>query len=359
VELVNMTRKLLGLALALVMIIASSEAQAGKGSSGGGRPSFSGGSRPSFGGGSRPSFGGGSSIKPSTPAVSKPTFGGGSSVKPTPTTGSTPKFGGGSNTVKGGPTDKPTFGGGSTSPPGKTVSTTPIAGKTPSSVSKRPVAESFDKLSGTEARKVESRRSYEKSEAPAPSYKTPAGKEVKLDPKDKTTDYLRGRLDESRWQTRYQRTDVFYGSYYSRPVIVYNDYYHPHWNYWLLAQPMDVLSLWVYHHQLDMMRQDQARLNALYAGNAELKARVAALERQGIPRDPTYTPKGVDADVMYNDAYVDAVVNPRPKVVDHYEYDNPPMSATTGWVLLWIFVIIPVGCLAVFCLYYIVFRYRY
>ena len=222
-----MTRKILGLALALVMIIASSEAQAGKGSAGGGRPSFGGSSRPSFGGSSRPSFGGssrpsfgGSSIKPS---VSKPTFGGGS-VKPTPVTGSQPKFGGGSQSkfggAKGSPTDKPKFGGGSTSPPGKTVSTTPIQGRTPSSVSKRPVAESFDKLSGTEARKIESRRSYEKSASPAPSYKTPTGKEVPIVKGDKTSDYLRGRLDESRWHTRYQRTDVFYGSYSSRPVVI-------------------------------------------------------------------------------------------------------------------------------------------
>jgi hypothetical protein len=184
---------------------------------------------------------------------------------------------------------------------------------------------------------------------------------------DKSADYLRGRLDESHWQTRYQRTDVFYGGYYSRyPMggpgfVLYHDIYHPYWNFWLMSQTLDVMSLWVYHHQLSM---DQARLNALYAQNADLKARVAALERQGIPRDVTYTPRNVDADVMYNDNYVNAVYNPQPKVQDQYEYDDDSPVVVShgsgaGHVLIWIFLWIPLMCLGVFCLYWVVFKYRW
>jgi hypothetical protein len=35
------------------------------------------------------------------------------------------------------------------------------------------------------------------------------------------------------------------------------------------------------------------------------------LESQGVPRDPTYTPGGIDPDLMYSDNYVEAVYNPQ------------------------------------------------
>ncbi len=358
-----MLRKLLTVALALALLVGGGDAYAGKGSSGGGKPSFGGGStfKPSSGGGFKPSFGGGSSVaKPASPS-----FGGGSSsVKPASPSGGgssgvkTPTFGGGSSSGgSNGNKGSPSFGGGSSQP--KTVTNTPIPDRTPISVSKKPVAESFDKVSGTEQRKVESRKSYEKAEAPASTYKTPAGKEVKIDPKSKETDYLRGRLDESHWQTRYQRSDGFYGGYSSRPIVVYNDYYHPMWNYWLMSQTIDVMSMWVYHHQMSM---DRARLDSMYAQNADLRARVAALERQGVPRDPTYTPRGVDADLMYDDGYVNAVYNPRPKTVDEYEYDNASSGGPTihgvGVFFKWVLIVVVV-IIAGFCLYYFMFEYRW
>jgi hypothetical protein len=357
------------LVLGMLCIAGSGEVQAQK--SGGSKPSFGGdsSSKPFSGSPSAPKFSGGSSSAGSTPKIggggsSPPKFSGGSSSPP-PASGGTPKFGGGSSGVaKGSPTDKPKFGGGSTSPPAKTVTNTPIQGKTPTSVSKKPVAESFDKLSTTDARKAESRKAYQPAPEPASTYSAPNGKTVSIPKNDKNADYLRGRMDESRWQTRYQRTDVFYGSYYTRypmgpTFFVYGDYYHPYWNFWLLSQSLDVMSLWVYHHQLSM---DQARLNALYAQNAQLKAQVAALERQGIPRDVNYTPRNVETDMMYNDSYVTAVYNPQPKVVDEYEYDDDVVyshGSGVGHVLVWIFFWIPLMCLGVFCLYWLVFKFRW
>ena len=231
-----------------------------------------------------------------------------------------------------------------------------MAGKTPLSVSKKPVADSFDKLSGTEAKKAESRKAYEKSEAPASSYTAPSGKQVKIDPKNKETEYLRGRLDESHWQTRYTRNDSFYGTYYSRPLVVYNDHFNPYWNYWLMSQSLDVMSLWIYHHQMQM---DAARLNSMYAQNADLKARVAALERQGIVRDTTYAPKGVDPDLMYSDEYVNAVYNPKPKTVDEYEYGHETNWSGFWTVMLWLFVYIPLTCIAMYAVFYLVFCHRW
>jgi hypothetical protein len=233
------------------------------------------------------------------------------------------------------------------------VTTTPIPGKTPVSVSKKPAASNFDSLAGKDAKKAESRKAYEASQAPAASYKTPAGKEVNIDPKDKEISYLRGKLDQSKWENRQLREDNFYRSYYSRPVVVYNDCYHPYWNYWLLSQSLDTMALWCYHHQLVM---DQARLNAMYAENAGLRAKVAALEAQKLARDPTYLPPGVDPDMAYNDAYVNAAFNPKPRMVDYYEYEN---GAAVGHVLLWIFVYIPLMILAVLLIFWLIFVKRW
>lgn len=297
------------------------------------------------GGSGKPSFGGGSSGKPAG-NIGKPSFGGGASavkpniLAPVPK----PAFSGGSSSPTNSPTNKPSFGGGSTSPPKLTTN----ANRTPISVSQKPAAESFDKISGIEARKVESRQAYQKSETSAPNYKTPAGKEVPIVKNDKTSDYLRGRLDETRWQNRYQRTDVFYHGYAGRPIVAYNDYYHPMWNYWLLGQTMDVMSLWVYHHQMSM---DAVRLNSMYAQNADLRMRVDALERQGVPRDVTYTPKNVDPDLMFDEGYVNAVYNPKPRMVEQHEYKQQ----NALWVFLYILLLI----VSVLFIYWIVFLHRF
>lgn len=323
----------------------SSRPSSGGGFSGGSsRPSsgggFSGGSKPSSGGGSssRPSgggFSGGSASKPSKPAGGGGFSGGSSSTKPSSSTG-----GGG-------------FSGGSSKPPVK--SPTPIEGKTPTQVSKKPAAGDFNKLAVEDSKKAESRRNYEQAKEPAPTYKTPTGQEKKIDPKDREVEYLRGRLDGERWANRQSRTDVFYGGYASRPVIMYSDPYHPLWNYWLLSQTMDVMSLWTYHHMLSM---DQARLNALYAQNAGLQARVQALEAQKLARDPTYMPAGVDPDLAYNDGYVNGCFNPHPKDVDEYEYDDDGNSWAGSW-WAWVCLWTPLLILAFLFIFWLIFVFRW
>jgi hypothetical protein len=270
---------------------------------------------------SKPTFSGGSSSKPSSPSSGKPTFSGGSSTKPSAT--------------------KPTFSGGTTQP---------IPGKTPSKTYEKPAVPKWDSLAGRDAAKAESRKAYQASKTPAPSFTTPAGKELKIDPKDREINHLRGQLSEQRWVNRQQRSDNFYASYSSRPVIVYNDCYHGRWNYYLMAQPIDVIALWCYHHQASM---DAARLNAMYAENAALRSKVALLQANGIVVDRTYVPAGVDPDLAYNRAYVDAVYNPQPRMITHYEYDH----SGGAWGVLCLFI--PLGLMFGCLLFWLVFIKRW
>jgi hypothetical protein len=304
-------KRLLALAACLALAL---PADAGPKGGGGG---FSGGSsRPSgggFSGGSKPSGGGGGS---------KPSFSGGSAPAPKPAGGKGP-FSGGSK-----PADpKP-------------------SAPAPASPSSRPKSNDFNSLAVADSKKAESRRNYEKANAPAPTYKSSAGAERPIGPRDRQADYLRGRLDERRWADRPARVETFYAPYAGRPVVVYNDPYHPLWNYWLLRQSLDVQALWVYHHAGEM---DRARLDALYRGD-DLRARVLALERQGLPHDPTYTPAGVDPDLAYDDGYVTAAYNPRPKPADWSGF-----WLVCRWVFLWI----PLTCLAAGAVIYLVFYRRW
>lgn len=374
----SLPKRLLAYVAALAVALSpafESAAQAGPGGrgggssgGGGGRSGFSGGSsgRSSFSGGSsgRSSFSGGSSS--SRPSSG---FSGGSSKPTTYSSGGGSKpslsgFSGGSKPAAGTTGGSATgsrpsgsgFSGGTTNSKGNVVTSRPVEGKAPVSVSKKPATNTnFDKLAGEQAKKAESRANYERSEKPATTYKTASGKEAKIDPKDKEIDYLRGRLDQQKWVNRTQRETAYYAPYASRPMVIYSDHYHPYFHYRLMDMGLDVMTLWVYHHQLSM---DAARLQFMYAQNAQLQARVAALEAKTVPgggaggglmsyvgtRNPTYTPDGVEPDLEYNREYVDAAYNPKPKVTEEYEYE--PDHSGVGTALLWVFVYIPLTLIA-------------
>lgn len=73
--------------------------------------------------------------------------------------------------------------------------------------------------------------------------------------------------------------------------------------------------MWAYHHRQEM---DQARYQALLAKDAQLEARIKQLE--GTKRDTSYTPKGMDSDLMYSDEYVEAVYNPEQP--EHHRHES-------------------------------------
>jgi hypothetical protein len=55
-----------------------------------------------------------------------------------------------------------------------------------------------------------------------------------------------------------------------------------------------------------------ARYQALVSQDQQLEARVQQLEAQQAPRDPNYTPPGVDQDLMYTDRHVERAYSNRP-----------------------------------------------
>ena len=175
--------------------------------------------------------------------------------------------------------------------------------------------------------KVESRQLYTKGTTPKTEYKTASGTTAKIDPKDAKIERLRGQLDQQKWVNREQRQQQFYGAYYSRPVVVYNDPYPSMFWWWMLDRSLEERALWAYHHQSSM---DQARYREMCAKDAQLEARVRQLEAQKVARDPNYAPKGMDPDLMYTNDYVDAVYNPHGTLPD----DDHGESSVTGWGVL-------------------------
>jgi hypothetical protein len=100
-----------------------------------------------------------------------------------------------------------------------------------------------------------------------------------------------------------------FNPYWSRPWVSYQDPYNSLFWRWLLDRSIDDRAWWAYHHRYDM---DPARYQALVVSDQQLESRVEQLEAQQAPRDPTYTPPGVDRDLMYSDHYVQQAYSNRP-----------------------------------------------
>src|SRR5262245_11291866 len=105
------------------------------------------------------------------------------------------------------------------------------------------------------------------------------------------------------------REEQAYRNFSAPPsVVLYNDPFHTLFNYWLLQQAAESRALWVYNHRDEM---DARRYRDLLEKDRQLEARVRELEEKKTPRDPTYTPKGIDPDLVYNDRYAEAAYNPQ------------------------------------------------
>jgi hypothetical protein len=128
-----------------------------------------------------------------------------------------------------------------------------------------------------------------------------------------------------------------FNPYWSRPVVIYHDPYNSLFWWWLLDRSLDDRAWWAYHHRYDM---DPARYQALVAQDQQLEARVEQLETQQAPRDPNYTPPGVDRDLMYSDRYVQQTYSNRPTtmgVVAFWVLAIPTALAVSGFFiwLIW------------------------
>lgn len=207
----------------------------------------------------------------------------------------------------------------------------------------------YDSAAGTAQRHEESREAYTRAQQPKPTYTDQAGTTHPMDPNNTQVKEVRKVVVPDRWSDRGQRQRQVFPPQPPAPapppVIVYHDPYSNLFWIWLLSQNLDQQARWAYHHRAAM---DQARYRDLQARNAELAARLRQIEAGppamlasatglavaplgptpldvasillagqsslpgGLAPDPTYTPKGLDHDLMYNDDFVAAAVNPQP-----------------------------------------------
>lgn len=91
-----------------------------------------------------------------------------------------------------------------------------------------------------------------------------------------------------------------------------------------------------YHHRYDM---DPARYQALMAQDQQLQARVEQLEAQQAQRDPSFTPTGLDRDLMYSDQYVERTYSNRPTVAGRVAFWALGVPAAVGLSGLFIWLI--------------------
>jgi hypothetical protein len=128
-----------------------------------------------------------------------------------------------------------------------------------------------------------------------------------------------------------------FNPYVSRPWVTYQDPYNSLFWWWLLDRSIDDRAWWAYHHRYDM---DPARYQALVASDQQLESRVEQLEAQQAPRDPAYTPPGVDRDLMYSDHYVQQAYSNRPTTAGVFAFwllAVPTALGVTGFFiwLIW------------------------
>jgi hypothetical protein len=287
------------------------------------------------GGGSRTSSGSSSSRSSSSSSSSSSrSSSSSSSAKPSPAPSGGKSFSGGTSSSSGSkatvsPSPTPT----KSPPPPSSSGQSGTVNSNSSNTSAKPKS-SFGAGQATAQKTDTSRQSYQQyklSQQPKSSYTAPDGKSQSIRADDPQVAYLRGRLDGERVANRGVRVTSYYGTRYDyyvhRPVIIYSDPYSSVFHWWLLEQSVDAQARWYYNHERNM---DRARFDAAMAQNSQLRAQVEAMRAQNVARDPNFTPAGMDPDLQYNDAYVDAVANPQVVTVK-------ASGGFFGWWCLWSF----------------------
>ena len=136
-------------------------------------------------------------------------------------------------------------------------------------------------------------------------------------------------------ESRPIRVDRTFRPYYSRPVVVYNDPYDNYFWWWLMDRSYEDRARWAYHHRQTM---DPARYQALVTSDQQLEERVAALEAEQLPRDPSYAPAGVERDLMYSDRFVANAYSNRPTTggVVSFWLIAVPLAIGLCWFFIWL-----------------------
>ena len=307
----------------LVASMVSFPCYAGKESSSSSSSSRSSSSRPSSSSSNRSSNGSKySSPKPTSPSKptysapkptspSKPTYSAPKSTSPSKPTYSAPKSTPSTNvpsnkysTPKSTPSTKPAV---VNKPP---VATPPVAAKPNNSV--KPSSSNFNAQAAESQQRELSKQKYIAAQ-PKTSYKDPRGNVRPIDVNKPAVQEIR-KMDYNTYSTRQQRASKVYSptiinNYNNTPRVYYHDHYSDLFMTWLITRSISDQAMWYYAHRNDM---DRARWDSAMRDNAELRARVAALEQQKVNVSHDYVPNGIDKDLMYNDDYVSAVYNPSP-----------------------------------------------
>lgn len=155
--------------------------------------------------------------------------------------------------------------------------------------------------------------------APKPTLRTSSGKTVKVAGTPAASSVR--SMSSDRFSTRSARSNSYYRDRIpagERTVIInrygggyYGDPYSGLFMYSLLSMSLHNQAMFHHHHwnSYSATRQQQ-----LLAENAALKAEMASLS--SVPRNPSYSPEGVDSDLMYSDEFVNAAYNPTPVPVE-------------------------------------------
>jgi hypothetical protein len=317
------------------------------------------------------SSGGSSSQKP--PSSQPPSSGGGkfgspnsggqgSSTKPpatNPPANNSPggKFGSPNSGTQGGGSTKP----GTSQPGGKFGS--PNGGGTnptsPPGSSKKPQSNSNDEKAKANKEQASKRTYEEQTKAtapPKPSYKTPDGKEAKIDPKAPSVDVIRNRPsrdldpqvrnDYSVKHVHHYHYSHPYSYYQTQPVFyVGGGYSSPFW--WMMMEwSAERRAMWLYHNRATI---DQSAYERGLQDGA-VRARIAELERQNVARNQGYIDPefAENPTLMYDQEYIESVYNPN---VRETHYSQPSSGggggggaawSILGWLCLGVVVVIGV-----------------
>jgi len=202
--------------------------------------------------------------------------------------------------------------------------------------------------------KLDSKNSF-KPQAPKTEWKDPKTGTTRSFTKQEQAqvDTVRKTVTHERYITYETRYNDFYGPYMGRPVVYYSDPFGPFFYLWLFERcSAEERARWAYNHRDQL---DDARYRDMVKRDADLEARVRALEAEKKARDPNYVPSGLsdNPDLMYNKDFVNAAYNPSPAV-----YHPPPPSTgpSAGTVLFWLLIIVLVGALVVFVIWFVFVR---
>ncbi len=251
-----------------------------RGFSGGGSRGFSGGGSRGFSGGGSKGFsgGGGGWSKPSAP-----------SFRPSAPRPSAPSVRPPSSPGRG-------FFGGSSSPAAR-----------PQAVPPKP-STTYDTNKQKAAERERSRQNFEASKAKERSAQKPSVSSRPSRQEQERIRDLQRDLNYEKMKNRDLRQRQFYSGYYNRPIPSYYHSYNDGFNIWfwmwLMDRPRHDRDTWVYNHRDSI---DPQRYAELRRQDADLDRRLQALETQGVAKNPSYVPPGIDRDMMYSDEKVKEV----------------------------------------------------